>query len=102
MIKEKVCHYLPVVMGVGGIIKKATNGDIGGGGLKFNIFAVTSTSFLKGALVSFLMYYLLLLGQELLIIFESLGVSILNPLACADFNGNIKLLKALKVDSQPS
>ena len=86
-------------MGVGGIIKKATNGDIGGGGLKFDIFAVTS--FLNGALVSFLMYYLLLLGQELLIIFESLGVSILNPLACADFNGNIKLFKALRVDSQP-
>ena len=34
MIKEKVCHYLPGDIGGGSIIKKVTNGDIGGGGYK--------------------------------------------------------------------
>ena len=41
LIKEKVCHYLSGDMGRG-IMKKVTNGEIGGGGLKFGIFTVTS------------------------------------------------------------
>ena len=32
-MKEKVCHYLPGDMGVKGIMKKMTNGDIGGRGV---------------------------------------------------------------------
>ena len=33
LIKEKVCHYLPGDMGGEGIMKKMTNGDIGGRGV---------------------------------------------------------------------
>ena len=46
MIKGTVCHYLPGDMGGGVIMKKVTNGDVGGGGLKFGICAVMS--FLNG------------------------------------------------------
>ena len=34
LIKEKLCHYLPGDIGGGSIVKKVTNGDIGGGGYK--------------------------------------------------------------------
>ena len=34
LIKEKVCHYLPGDLGGGGIMKKVTNGDLGGSGVK--------------------------------------------------------------------
>ena len=34
MIKEKICHYLPGDMGGGVLMKKETNGDIGGKGSK--------------------------------------------------------------------
>ena len=48
LIKEKVCHYLPGDLGGGAIMKKVTNSDIGGGGLEFCVFVVTS--FLNGSL----------------------------------------------------
>ena len=51
LIKEKVCHYLSGDMGRG-IMKKVTNGEIGGGGLKFGIFTVTS--FFNGPLIIFI------------------------------------------------
>ena len=41
MIKEKVCHNLPGDIGGRGYTK-VINGDIGGGGLIFDIFMVTS------------------------------------------------------------
>ena len=45
----KVCHYLPDDTGGKDILKKVTNGDIGGeGSLKFGIFVVIS--FLSGPL----------------------------------------------------
>ena len=34
LIKENVCHYLSGDMAGGGIMKKVTNGDIGGKGSK--------------------------------------------------------------------
>ena len=42
----KVCHYLPVNIGGEHIMKKVTNNDIEGGGLKFAVFVVGS--FLNG------------------------------------------------------
>ena len=41
LIKE-VCHYLPGDMGGEGLMKKVTNNDTGGGGLKFGVFVVMS------------------------------------------------------------
>ena len=40
LTKEKLYHCLPGDMEGGGIMKNVTNGDLGGGGLKFGIFSV--------------------------------------------------------------
>ena len=48
------------------------------------------------------MYYLFLLVQELLVIFEAFEINILIPSRCVAFIGNIQLLKGLRVNSRPS